>query len=113
MGKYNHTLELTGASDFHDWKSHVTLALGCEGIYNHVSDGTDPTDFAEFASFLPTPTVASTPTPTPTKAAPATSTTSAPTAAERKLIQDWLKEDAITKDIICWRLSPAVLQLIP
>ena len=113
MGKYDHILELTGASNFHDWKSHVTLALGREGIYNHVSDGTDPTDFAEFASFLPTPTVASTPTPTPTKGAPAPSTASAPTAAEQKLIQDWLKEDAIAKDIICHRLSPAVLQLIP
>ena len=78
MGKYDYILELTGASNFHKWKSHVTLALGREGIYNHVSDGTDPTDFVEFASFLPTPTVASTPTPTPTKGAPAPSTASTP-----------------------------------
>ena len=34
-------------------------------------------------------------------------------AAEWKLIQDWLKENVIAKDIICRCLSPAVLQLIP
>ena len=62
MGKYNHILELTGASNFHNWKSHVIPALGHEGVYNHVSNGADPLDFAEFASVHPEPADPSAPT---------------------------------------------------
>ncbi|KIM50601.1 hypothetical protein SCLCIDRAFT_1175221 [Scleroderma citrinum Foug A] len=91
MGKFDHIPELTGASTFHAWKSQVILALGREGAYNHVSDGLDPTDFAKFASTLPVP-----------------ADIAAPTAAECTLILTWLKEDAVAKDIICRRLSPAV-----
>ena len=96
MGKFDHIPELTGASAFHAWKSQVVLTLGREGAYNHVSDGLDPTDFAEFASVLPTP-----------------ADVAAPTAAEHTLILEWLKEDAVAKDIICHRLFPAVQRLIP
>ena len=96
MGKSDHIPELTGASIFQAWKTQIVLALGREGVYNHISDGMDPTDFAELASHLPTP------------ANPV-----APTSDERKLIQDWLKDDAIAKDIICCWLSPAILQLMP
>ena len=96
MGKFDHIPELTGASIFQAWKTQIVLALGREGVYNHVSDGMDPTNFAELASHLPTP------------ADPV-----ALTSDERKLIQDWLKDDAIAKDIICRRLSPAILQLVP
>ena len=55
MGKFDHIPELTGASVFQAWKTQIVLALGREGVYNHVSDGMDPTDFAELASHLPTP----------------------------------------------------------
>ena len=96
MGKFNHIPELTDASIFQTWKTQIILALGREGVYNHVSEGTDPTDFVEFASELLVP------------AKPG-----APTTVERKLIQEWLKEDVIAKDIICRHLSPAILQLIP
>jgi len=96
MGKFDHIPELTGASTFHAWTSQVVLALGREGVYNHVSDGLDPTDFAEFASVLPVP-----------------ADVAAPTAAERTLILGWLKDNAVAKDIICRRLSPAVQRLIP
>jgi len=41
MGKFDHIPELTGASTFHVWMSQVVLALGHEGVYNHVSDGLD------------------------------------------------------------------------
>ncbi|KIM56667.1 hypothetical protein SCLCIDRAFT_29430 [Scleroderma citrinum Foug A] len=90
MGKFDHIPELTGASVFQVWKTQIVLALGREGVYNHISDGMDPTDFTELASHLPTP------------ANPVT-----PTSDERKLIQDWLKDDAIAKDIIsrnAWQL---------
>ena len=96
MGKFDHIPELTGASTFHAWTSQVVLALGCEGVYNHVSDSLDPTDFAEFASVLPLP-----------------ADVVAPTAAECTLILGWLKDDTVAKDIICHRLSPAVQRLIP
>ena len=95
MGKFDHILELTGASVFQTWKAQIVLVLGCEGIYNHVSEGTDPTNIAEFASVMPT------------------STATALTTMEKKLIQDWLKDDVIAKDIICRHLSPTVLQCIP
>ena len=95
MGKFDHIPELTGASVFQAWKAQIILALGREGVYNHISEGTDPTDIAEFASVMPTPAA------------------TALTTAEKKLIQDWLKDDVIAKDIICRRLSPTVLQRIP
>ena len=95
MGKFDHIPELTGASVFQTWKAQIVLALGREGVYNHVSEGTDPTNIAEFASVMPTPAA------------------TALTTAEKKLIQDWLKDDAVAKDIICRRLSPTVLQRIP
>ena len=96
MGKFDHIPELTDASIFQMWKTQIILALGRKGVYNHISEGTDPTDFVEFASELPV------------LAKPG-----APTTVERKLIQEWLQEDAIAKDIICCRLSPTILQLIP
>ena len=95
MGKFDHIPELTGASIFQTWKAQIILALGREGVYNHISDGTDPTDIAEFASVMPTPAA------------------TALTTAEKKLIQDWLKDNAIAKDIVCRRLSPTILQRIP
>ena len=96
MGKFNHIPELTGASIFQVWKTQIVLALGCEGVYDHVSDGTDPTDFAELALHLLSP-----------------ADPDAPTSNEQKLIQDWLKNNAIAKDIICRCLSPTILQLVP
>ena len=96
MGKFDHIPELTGASVFQVWKTQIVLTLGRKGVYDHVSDGTDPTDFTELASHLLSP-----------------ADPDSPTSNEWKLIQDWLKNDAITKDIICHRLSPAILQLVP
>jgi len=96
MGKYDHIPELTGASNFHNWKSHVILALGCEGVYNHVSGGADPLDFAKFASTRPEPADPST-----------------PTAGEHQLVYEWLKNDSVAKDLLCCHLSPVVRILIP
>ncbi|KIN94250.1 hypothetical protein M404DRAFT_168822, partial [Pisolithus tinctorius Marx 270] len=61
-----------------------------------VSDGTDPLDPIEFASVKPKP------------AKPAKLTDD-----KRKVIVDWSKADAVAKDVLCRRLSPAVLRLIP
>ncbi|KAG6326023.1 hypothetical protein ID866_13066, partial [Astraeus odoratus] len=83
MGKLDHIPKLTGASTFFSWWAQIVLTLGCEGVYNHVSEGSDPLDLAEFASTLPSPVNASN-----------------PTAEERKLILEWLKEDAVAKDIL-------------
>ena len=95
MGKFNHILELTGASVFQTWKAQIILVLGREGIYNHINEGTDPTDITEFASVMPTPAA------------------TALTTVEKKLIQDWLKDDVIVKAIICCCFSPTILQCIP
>ncbi|KAG6327874.1 hypothetical protein ID866_11215 [Astraeus odoratus] len=69
---------------------------GCEVVYNHVSEDSDPLDLAEFASALPSPVDASN-----------------PNAEERKLTLEWLKEDVVAKDILCRCLSLSVLHLIP
>lgn len=95
MGKYDHIIELTGSDDYPSWRRGVTLALQGEGLWNHCSSGTDPNNFAEFASNMPMAVV-------PTK----------PTSDEKKDMMDWIKEDAQAKGIICRRLSAVVQSLL-
>ncbi|KAG1853666.1 hypothetical protein F4604DRAFT_1933076 [Suillus subluteus] len=83
MGKYDHIVELTSTDEYPSWRRGVVLALKGEGLWNHCSTGTDPNNFAEYASVMPT------------AANPGT-----PTAAEKQAIIDWVKEDAQTKGII-------------
>lgn len=49
MGKLDHIPELTDASTFFEWKVQVKLALGREGVYNHVSEGVDPLSYTDYA----------------------------------------------------------------
>ncbi|KAG2747159.1 hypothetical protein P692DRAFT_20695832, partial [Suillus brevipes Sb2] len=95
MGKYDHITELTGSDDYASWRRTVTLALQGEGLWNHCSTGTDPNDFADFASDMPKAAVAAT-----------------PTDAEKKAMIEWIKEDAQAKGIICRRISPVVQSLL-
>jgi gag-polypeptide of LTR copia-type len=96
MGKLDYIPKLTGATTFFTWCAQIVLALGQEGVYNHVSKGTDPLDLEEFASAKPVPV-----------------DPNALTTNEKKQILDWIKEDAIAKDILCRHLLPSILRLIP
>lgn len=95
MGKLNHIIELTGADTYSSWRRSVKLALAGEGLWNHCSVGTDPNNFAEYASALP---VAATP--------------AQPTADELKNMKEWTKEDAQAKAIIGRKLSPVVQNIL-
>ncbi|KAG2739542.1 hypothetical protein P692DRAFT_20881716, partial [Suillus brevipes Sb2] len=95
MGKYDYITELTGADEYPTWRHAVTLALQGDGLWNHCSAGTDPNDFAEFASVMPRPAAAGT-----------------ISATEKQSMIDWIKEDAQAKGIICRKLSAVVQGLL-
>jgi hypothetical protein len=95
MGKLDHIIELTGADTYSSWRRSVKLALAGEGLWNHCSMGTNPSDFAKFASIFPVP------------AAPAQ-----PTADKQKSMKEWIKEDAQAKAIIGHKLSPVVQNML-
>jgi len=95
MGKFDHITELTGSDNFPSWRRAVELALAKEGLWNHCSSGTDPSNVAEYASAMPAPATAGQPTP-----------------AELVLIKEWIKEDAQTKAIVGRRLSPVVQNML-
>jgi hypothetical protein len=95
MGKYDHITELSGAETYLSWRRTIMLALASEGLWNHCSEGTNPNDYEEFASVMPSPVSAG-----------------APTTAERAAILEWIKEDAQTKAIIGRRLSPVIQNML-
>jgi hypothetical protein len=95
MGKFDHISELTGSDTYPSWRRAVKLVLVEKGLWNHCSEGTDPTDVAEFASAMPTAATAGQPTP-----------------AELTLMKEWIKEDAQAKVIIWRRLSPVVQNIL-
>jgi len=95
MGKLDHIIELTGADTYSSWHRSVRLALAGEGLWNHCSVGTDPNNFAEYASNFPVP-----------------ATPGQPTTDERKNMKEWIKEDAQAKAIIGRKLSPVVQNML-
>ncbi|KAG2029833.1 hypothetical protein BDR03DRAFT_1017879 [Suillus americanus] len=80
---------------FSNWRRSVELALAGEGLWNHCSNGTDPSDVTEMASVMPT-----------------AATARQPTSAELTSMKDWVKEDAQAKAIIGRRLSPIVQNML-
>ncbi|KAG6326991.1 hypothetical protein ID866_12098 [Astraeus odoratus] len=82
MGKLKHIPELMGGLTFFVWQAQIVFMLGCGGVYNHISDSADPLDLLEYALCLPEP------------ADPL-----APMDAERRSMLEWLREDAVAKDI--------------
>ncbi|KAG1800683.1 uncharacterized protein BJ212DRAFT_1218920, partial [Suillus subaureus] len=77
MGKYNHIVELMSTDEY----------LSCAR--------TDPNNFSEYASVMPSP-----------------ATARSPTAAEKLAMMEWIKEDAQMKGIICRKLSLVVQGLL-
>ncbi|KAG2032643.1 hypothetical protein BDR03DRAFT_1014991 [Suillus americanus] len=94
-GKYDHIVELTSADIYPSWRRSVELALAGEGLWNHCSNGTDPSDVAEMASVMPT-----------------AATARQPTSTELTSMKDWVKEDAQARAIISRCLSPIVQNML-
>lgn len=55
MGKYNHISELTGTENYLQWSRQMILVLQGKRLWPHCSNGTEPTDFANYASTKPVP----------------------------------------------------------
>ena len=49
MGKFENVSKLTGTENYYKWCRQTEHLLLGEGVYNHVSNGTDPSDFVRFA----------------------------------------------------------------
>ena len=71
------------------------LLLG-EGVYNHVSNGMDPTDYIKFAVEMPQPLFPD-----------------MPMSCEKEEMQKWITDDGLAESIILRKVSFTVLSIIP
>jgi hypothetical protein len=78
MGKFENVPELTGDNNYYKWCRQTENLLIGEGVYNHISRGTDTKKFIEYASFMPEPL-----------------TSGFPTESELAAIKAWVKEDGL------------------
>ncbi|KIJ13147.1 hypothetical protein PAXINDRAFT_81723, partial [Paxillus involutus ATCC 200175] len=95
MGKYDHVSELTGAENYPQWRRQITLALQGKGLWQHCSNGTDISNFKEYASIKPT-----------------FADPSQPTTDEIKEMKEWIRDDAKAKEIICRKILSLVLSIL-
>lgn len=96
MGKFENVPELTGTENYDEWQRQMEHLLLGEGVYNHISNGTDPTDFIRFMvemlkSIIP----------------------SRPSGFEKEEIQSWIKDDGLVKSIILRKVSSTILSITP
>lgn len=96
MGKFENVPELRGTENYYEWRRQTEQLLLGQGVYGHVSNGTNPFDFIKYASTCPCPLI-------PT----------APTATEQEAIRAWFKDDGVAKSIILRKINSSVLTLIP
>ena len=96
MGKFENVPELMGMENYYEWHWQTEHLLLGEGVYNHVSNGTDPTNFVRFMVEMPQPIVHS-----------------RPSTYEKEEIQTWIKDDGLAKSIILWKVSSTILSIIP
>ena len=95
MGKYNHISELTGAENYPQWSWQMILVLQGKRLWPHCSNGTDPTDFANYASTKPVPKDLNTITTT-----------------EQESILNWLAKNAQAKALINRKISITITTLL-
>lgn len=96
MGKFENIPELGGTENYYEWRRQTEQLLLGQGVYNHISTGTNPFDYVKYASTCPCPLI------------PA-----APTLAEQEAIKVWFKDDGLAKSIILRKINSSVLTLIP
>lgn len=92
---YNHIWELNGAENYPQWQRQMTLALQGECLWPHCSNGSDPTNFINYASTIPQP-----------------ADPKAITNDELERILDWLAKDAQMKALIDCKVSTVVTNLL-
>lgn len=96
MGKFENVPELRGTENYYEWRRQTEQLLLGQGVYNHISNGTNPFDYVKYASICPCPLI-------PT----------APTTTEREAMKTWFKDDGLAKSIILRKINSSVLTLIP
>ncbi|KIK15152.1 hypothetical protein PISMIDRAFT_74583, partial [Pisolithus microcarpus 441] len=96
MGKFENIPELRGTENYYEWCRQTEQLLLGQGVYNHVSSGTNPFDYVKYASTCPCPLI------------PA-----APTSTEQEAIKVWFKNDGLAKSIVLRKINSSILTLIP
>ena len=96
MGKFENVLELMGMENYYEWRRQTEHLLLGEGVYNHVSSGTNPNDYVKYALEMPWPVFPG-----------------AATQTEKAEIQAWIKDDGLAKSIVLQKVSTTVLSFIP
>lgn len=92
MGKFENVPELRGTENYYEWRRQTEQLLLGQGVYNHISNGTNPFDYVKYASICPCPLI-------PT----------APTTTEREAMKTWFKDDGLAKSIILRKINSSVL----
>lgn len=96
MGKFENIPELRGTENYYEWRRQTEQLLLGQGVYNHVSNGTNPFDYVRYALACPCPLIPIAPTPT-----------------EQEALKTWFKDDGLAKSIILRKINSSVLTLIP
>jgi hypothetical protein len=78
MGKFENVPKLVGEENYYKWRCQTENLLIGEGVYNHISRGTDPMKFIEYASYMPQPRMPG-----------------FPLESELVTIKAWVKEDGL------------------
>ncbi|KAI6018528.1 hypothetical protein PISMIDRAFT_96821 [Pisolithus microcarpus 441] len=91
MGKFENVPELRGTENYYKWQWQTKQLLLGQGVYSHVSSGTNPFNYIEYPLVCPCPLI------------PA-----APTA-----MRTWFKDDGAAKSIVLRKINSSVLTLIP
>ncbi|KIK15963.1 hypothetical protein PISMIDRAFT_16115 [Pisolithus microcarpus 441] len=47
MGKFENVPELRGTENYYEWRRQTEQLLLGQGVYNHVSSGTNPFDYVK------------------------------------------------------------------
>lgn len=96
MGKFENIPELRGTENYYEWRRQTEQLLLGQGVYNHVSNGTNPFDYVRYALACPCPLIPIAPTPT-----------------EQEAVKTWFKDDGLAKSIVLRKINSSVLTLIP
>ena len=96
MGKFDRVPELVGTENYYKWHRQTENLLLGDGVYNHISNGTNPDEWVTYGSYMPTPRFPG-----------------SQTSLECEQMIEWSKNDGIAKLIILRKINSTVMSLIP
>ena len=91
MGKFDRVPKLVGTENYYEWRRQTENLLLGDGIYNHVSNGTNPDEWVTYASYMPMPCFLG-----------------SQTSLEREQMIEWSKNDGVAKSIILRKINLTV-----